>query len=227
MKGPQNTLFHRVSKAGLLDSTMERFRAGETLAAVAAWLTEQGIQTDIAQTHRFKKGHYDDWTFEKAGIDIKSEDTNDINLDTIKRLSVILNQESRGLSGGAEISRFVQTFARFHEILMSRKSDMRAEHDARRKMAMRILRTHLGRCLRQSSMKPDTYFRHSGRPPCTPNVTDASGSEELHESSGEHFGGTLRTTAGSCESLTDSGTTSQCADGSPRRRGRPRKSPSA
>jgi len=139
MKGPQNTLFHRVSKAGLLDSTMERFRAGETLAAVAAWLTEQGIQTDIAQTHRFKKGHYDDWTFEKAGIDIKSEDTNDINLDTIKRLSVILNQESRGLSGGAEISRFVQTFARFHEILMSRKSDMRAEHDARRKMAMRIL----------------------------------------------------------------------------------------
>jgi hypothetical protein len=53
MKGPQNTLFHRVSKAGLLDSTMERFRAGETLAAVAAWLNEQGIQTDIAQTHRF------------------------------------------------------------------------------------------------------------------------------------------------------------------------------
>ncbi len=98
MKGPQNTLFHRVSKAGLLDSTMERFRAGETLAAVAAWLTEQGIQTDIAQTHRFKKGHYDDWTFEKAGIDIKSEDTNDINLDTIKRLSVILNQELSQLS---------------------------------------------------------------------------------------------------------------------------------
>lgn len=139
MKGPQNTLFHRVSKAGLLDAAMERFRAGETLASVAAWLTEQGVSADIAQTHRFKKGHYDDWAFEKAGIEVKADDNADINLDTIKRLSVRLNQESRGLSDMAEISRFVQTFARFHEILMSRKADMRAEHDARRKMAMRIL----------------------------------------------------------------------------------------
>ena len=139
MKGPQNTLFHRVRKAGLLDATMERFRAGETLAAVAAWLTDQGITADIAQTHRFKKGHYDDWTFQKAGIDIKSEDTNDINLATIKRLSVILHQECQGLSGGAETARFVQTFARFHEILMSRKADFRAENEVRRKIAMKII----------------------------------------------------------------------------------------
>lgn len=139
MKGPGNSLFHRVTEAGLMDATMERFRAGETLASVAAWLTEQGITADIAQTHRFKRSHYDDWMMEKAGIEVKPEEAGDVNLDTIKRLSVILNREARGLSGMNEISRFVQTFARFHEILMSRKADMRAEHDARRKMAMRIL----------------------------------------------------------------------------------------
>ena len=122
-------------------------------------------------------------------------------------------------------------------------------------------------------MKPDPYFRHAGRPPCTPNVTVNNGSKERHESSssatgakpapsylgfsdqsthggdtsdggnslstakepksctyentggnasgslhassGEHSGGTSRTMAGSCESLTDSRTTLRCADGSP------------
>ena len=139
MKGNTNTLFHRTSDAGLLDATMERFRAGETLASIAAWLVDQGVHADIAQVHRLKKGHFDEWMMGKAGIEIDPNDAADLNLDTIRRLSVMLNREVRGLNGMNEIGRFVQTFGKFHEILMSRKADMRAEHDARRKMAMRIL----------------------------------------------------------------------------------------
>jgi hypothetical protein len=139
MKGPSNSLFHRVSTAGLLDETMQRFRAKQTLKDIADWLGEQGIQTDIATTHRLKKNHFDEWLLTKAGIEIDPSKGEDLNLDTIRRLSVLLNREVRGLSDMAEISRFVQTYAKFNEILMSRKADARAEHDARRKMAMRIL----------------------------------------------------------------------------------------
>ena len=118
---------------------MERLRAGETFAATAAWLVSQGVHADIAQVYRLKKGHFDEWMMGKAGIEIDPSDASDLNLDTIKRLSVILNREVRGLNGMNEIGRFVQTFGKFHEILMSRKADFRAEHGERRKMAMKIL----------------------------------------------------------------------------------------
>jgi len=122
MKGPSNSLFHRVSTAGLLDETMQRFRAKQTLKDIADWLGEQGIQTDIATTHRLKKNHFDEWLLTKAGIEIDPSKGEDLNLDTIRRLSVLLNREVRGLSDMAEISRFVQTYAKFNEILMSRKA---------------------------------------------------------------------------------------------------------
>lgn len=139
MKTHGGGLHQRITEAGLIDDVMERFRAGGTLIEISKWLTDQGVEANVTALHRFKRAHYDDYLMTKAGIEINPEDTTDINLETIKRLAVIFNREVRGLSGMADVNRFVGAFARYHEILMSRKADMRAEHDARRKMAMRIL----------------------------------------------------------------------------------------
>lgn len=139
MKTHGGGLHQRITEAGLIDDVMERFRAGGTLIEISKWLTDQGVEANVTALHRFKRAHYDDYLMTKAGIEINPEDTTDINLETIKRLAVIFNREVRGLSGMADVNRFVGAFARYHEILMSRKADMRAEHDAKRKLAMRII----------------------------------------------------------------------------------------
>ena len=139
MKTHGGGLHQRITEAGLIDEVMERFRAGGTLIEISKWLTDQGVEANVTALHRFKRAHYDDYLMTKAGIEINPEDTTDINLETIKRLAVIFNREVRGLSGMADVNRFVGAFARYHEILMSRKADMRAEHDAKRKLAMRII----------------------------------------------------------------------------------------
>lgn len=139
MKTHGGGLHQRITEAGLMDEVMERFRAGGTLIEISKWLTDQGVEANVTALHRFKRAHYDDYLMTKAGIEINPEDTTDINLETIKRLAVIFNREVRGLSGMADVNRFVGAFARYHEILMSRKADMRAEHDAKRKLAMRII----------------------------------------------------------------------------------------
>lgn len=139
MKTHGGGLHQRITEANLMDEVMERFRAGGTLIEISKWLTDQGVEANVTALHRFKRAHYDDYLMTKAGIEINPEDTTDINLETIKRLAVIFNREVRGLSGMADVNRFVGAFARYHEILMSRKADMRAEHDAKRKLAMRII----------------------------------------------------------------------------------------
>lgn len=139
MKTHGGGLHQRITEAGLIDDVMERFRAGGTLIEISKWLTDQGVEANVTALHRFKRAHYDDYLMTKAGIEINPEDTTDINLETIKRLAVIFNREVRGLSGMADVNRFVGAFARYHEILMSRKADIRAEHDAKRKLAMRII----------------------------------------------------------------------------------------
>lgn len=139
MISKEGTLWSKLQAAGLVDDVMTRLRGQASLRDVAAWLQEQGIATTFHAVKRIKDKHFDDWLLRKVGVDSIPEETHDINLDTIRRLGVMLNRECRGLSGMAEIARFVPVFEKYHSILMTRKADFRAEEKERRQLAMRVV----------------------------------------------------------------------------------------